>query len=347
MPKAREPATAQELAATIGADLRGDGTTRITGAAPLEKAGPGDLTFLAGKGRRGLGRTAASAVILSADARGSCPCTALLAQRPEAAWARALERLFPPLELTPGIHYTASLGPEAWVDPEAQVDPYVVIGKGSRIEAGVWIGSETVVGPDCWIGAECWIGPNVTLYEGTEIGMRCRIHAGVVLGARGFGLASEAPGYREIPQVGRVVLEDDVEVGAGSTIDRATLEETRIGRGTKIDNLVQIGHNCWIGPNCVISGQAGISGSAEMGEGCVVAGQAGVAGHIRVAPGTTLTAKAGVTGEIRDPGVYSGFPHQPHAEWRRDVAALRRIRELWSRLEALERAVMPSREGGS
>jgi UDP-3-O-[3-hydroxymyristoyl] glucosamine N-acyltransferase len=339
MPRARVPANAGELAAAVGAELHGDAATEVTGAASLEAAGPGDLTFFANKRLRAqLEATGAAAVLLPAEAAELCPVPALVTANPYAAWARALEVLFPEPELEPGVHHSAVIGPDAEVDPGARIDAQAVVGARSRIEAGAWIEAGTVVGDDCRVGAGARLGPNATLYDGTEVGARVRVHAAAVLGARGFGLAPEGEGYREIPQVGRVVVEDDAEIGAGSTIDRAALDETRIGRGTKIDNLVQIGHNCRIGAHCVLSGQAGISGSTEVGDGCTLAGQAGVAGHLRIPPGTTLTAKAGVISEIREAGVYSGFPHQPHSEWRRDVAALRHVRELRRRLEALERA---------
>ncbi|HKJ72140.1 MAG TPA: UDP-3-O-(3-hydroxymyristoyl)glucosamine N-acyltransferase [Gammaproteobacteria bacterium] len=348
MPRARATTTAGELAAAIGAELRGDGEAAITGAASLESAGAGELTFFANKRYRAqLEATTAAAVILPAEAAALCPAPALVTDNPYAAWARALGQLFPEPAMEPGVHHSAVIGPDAHIDPAARIDAQAVVGARSRVEAGARIEAGTVVGADCRVGPDSRVGPNASLYDGTELGARVRVHAAAVLGARGFGLAPEGGGYREIPQVGRVVVEDDVEIGAGSTIDRAALDETRIGRGTKIDNLVQVGHNCRIGEHCVLSGQAGVSGSTEVGDHCTLAGQAGVAGHIRIPPGTTLTAKAGVISEIREPGIYSGFPHQPHAEWRRDVAALRHIRELRSRLEALERAAAETGQGES
>ena len=346
MPRARVACSAGELADATGAQLSGDPETVISGAAALESAGPGDVTFFADKRyRRQLEATAAAAVILPEAARAACPGAALVTDNPYAAWALVLERLFPEPAVAPGIHHSAVVGAEAEIDPEARIDPQAVIGARSRVEAGAWIEAGTVVGADCRVGAASRVGPNATLYDGTELGARVRVHAAAVLGSRGFGLAPEGRGYREIPQVGRVVVEDDVEIGAGTTVDRAALEETRIGRGTKIDNLVQIGHNCRIGAHCVLSGQAGISGSTDIGEHCTLAGQAGVAGHLRIPADTTLTAKAGVISEIREAGIYSGFPHQPHTEWRRDVAALRHLRELRRRLEALERTESENGQG--
>ena len=348
MPRARQATTAGELAVAIGAELRGGADTAVTGAASLDAAGPGDVTFFASKRYRSqLEASAAAAVILPEEAAAACPVTGLVVSNPYAAWARALAHLFPEPELAPGIHHRAVIGPDADIDPGARDDAQAVIGAGARVETGAWIEAGSVIGADCRVGAGSRLGPNATLYDGTEVGARVRVHAAAVLGARGFGLAPEGEGYREIPQVGRVVVEDDVEIGAGSTVDRAALDETRIGRGTKIDNLVQIGHNCRIGAHCILSGQAGISGSTEVGDHCTLAGQSGVAGHLRIPANTTLTAKAGVIGEIREPGVYSGFPHQPHSEWRRDVAALRHIRELRHRLEALERAAPTNGQGDS
>jgi UDP-3-O-[3-hydroxymyristoyl] glucosamine N-acyltransferase len=340
--------TAGKLAEAAGAALVGDPAVAISGAATLEAAGPGDVTFFANKRYRAqLEATGAAAVILPEAAQPACPVAALVTDNPYAAWARALTHLFPEPELEPGIHHSAVIGPDAEIDPGARVDPQAVIGARSRVAAGAWIEAGAVVGADCRVGAGSRIGPNATLYDHTEVGERVRVHAAAVLGSRGFGLAPEGREYREIPQVGRVVVEDDVEVGAGSTVDRAALDETRIGRGTKIDNLVQIGHNCRIGANCVLSGQAGISGSTEIGDHCTVAGQVGVAGHLRIPPETTLTAKAGVISEITEPGIYSGFPHQPHTEWRRDVAALRHLRQLRQRLEALERGATDNGQGES
>jgi len=348
MPRARVQLTTGELAAALGAELQGDPDAAVTGAASLETAGPGELTFFANKRYRPqLEAATAGAVILPAEAADLCPVPALIADNPYAAWAQALERLFPEPALEPGVHHSAVIGADAEIDPDARIDANAVIGARTRVAAGAWVEPGAVVGADCVVGAGSRIGPNATLYDFTEVGARARVHAAAVLGARGFGLAPEGDGYREIPQVGRVVVEDDVEIGAGTTVDRAALEETRIGRGTKIDNLVQIGHNCRIGAHCVLSGQAGISGSTEVGDHCTLAGQAGVAGHLRIPAGTTIGAKAGVISEIREPGVYAGFPHQPHAEWRRDMAALRHLRELRKRLEALERVVTDNGQGDS
>ncbi|MFP4559823.1 MAG: UDP-3-O-(3-hydroxymyristoyl)glucosamine N-acyltransferase [Thiohalorhabdus sp.] len=347
MAKARQPMQARELAAALGLEVRGEGDRWIAGAAPLEEAGAEDLSFLANpRYRQQLGRTGAGAVILDPQAAEGFPGTALVADNPYAAWARALELLFPEPRPEPGIHHTAVLGEGAEVAEDARLEARVVVGAGARIESGAWIEAGTVVGDHCVVGAGSRLGPNATLYAGTELGRRVRLHAGVVLGADGFGLAPEGRAYRKIPQVGRVVIEDDVEIGANTCIDRAALEETRVGRGTKIDNLVQIGHNCRIGAHCVISGLAGLAGSAELGEHCTVAAQAGIAGHLHVAPETTIGAKAGVISSIDKPGVYAGFPHQPHNDWRREQASLRQLSSLRERLRALERADKRNPEEG-
>ena len=348
MPGTRVELTTGKLAAAIGAELQGEPDVVVTGVASLEVAGAGDLTFFANKRYRPqLEATSAGAVILPAEAAALCPVPALITDNPYAAWAKALEALFPEPALEPGVHHSAVIGAGAEIHPEARIEANVVIGAGTRVGAGAWVEPGAVVGADCAIGAGSRIGPNATLYDRTEIGARAHVHASAVLGGRGFGLAPTEDGYREIPQVGRVVVEDDVEIGACTAIDRGALEETRIGRGTKIDNLVQIAHNCRFGEHCAISGQAGFAGSTELGDHCTVAAQAGVAGHLKIASGTTIGAKAGVISEIQEPGVYAGFPHQPHAEWRRDMAALRHLRELRRRLERLERKVTDDGQGDS
>jgi len=340
--------TAGELARQIGAELVGEVETVVRGAAPLAAAGTEDLAFFASRQYRDqLAATEAGAVILPREALEGYSGTALVADNPYAAWAQALDVLFPPERPQPGVHYTAVLGEGVEVAPDARIDAHAVIGAGSRIGPRVWIEAGTVVGGNCSVGADSRLGPNATVYAGTEVGERVRLHAGTVIGADGFGLAPEGEGYRKIPQVGRVVLEDDVEIGANSAVDRAALEETRIGQGTKIDDMVMIGHNCHIGKHCILSGQAGVAGSADIGDHCTVAAQAGVARHLHVASGTTIGAKAGVISDIDEPGVYAGFPHQPHSAWRREQAALRQVRSLRERLRALERAVMNDSEGES
>ena len=348
MPQAKQTITAGELAELIGAELRGDAKLEITGAAPLQRAGQGDLAFLANPKYRGqLSETGAGAVILDREAAGDREGTVLVADNPYAAWARALEALFPEGEAEPGIHHTAIVGEGVEIHPDSRIDAHVVIGAGTRIGARAWIEGGTIIGEACTVGEDCRIGPNATLYADTVLGDRVRIHAGAVLGADGFGFAQEGEGYRKVPQVGRVVIEDDVAIGANTAVDRAAIEETRIGRGTQIDNLVQIGHNCRIGRYCVLSGQVGISGSTEVGDYCTMGGQVGIAGHISIPGGTVLSAKAGVIGEIREPGLYSGFPHRPHTEWQREQASLRQVRDLRSRLRALERALSDNGEGDS
>lgn len=346
MPRAPVAMTAADLADAAGADLRGDGERILRGAAPLESAADDELTFLANPAYRGqVAGSRAGGIVVPPEAASEVLGTALVASHPYAAWARALAQLFPEAEAEPGIHHTAIVEPDAVVSPRARVDAHAVIRAHAEVADGAWIEAGVVIGPDSRVGENTRIGPNTTLGPRTWLGSDIRIHAGVHLGAAGFGLAPEGEGYRPVPQVGRVVVEEGVTIGAGTAVDRAALEETRIGAGTHIDNLVQIGHNCRIGPNCVISGQAGISGSTQVGAGCVIAGQVGVTGHTRIPDGTTLTAKAGVISRIDEPGVYSGFPHRPHAQWQREQAGLRHVGQLRQRVRALEKALGQQSEG--
>jgi UDP-3-O-[3-hydroxymyristoyl] glucosamine N-acyltransferase len=348
MPRAGIEMAAGELARRIGAEVVGDPEVVLRGAASLTGAGPEDLAFFAHKQYRDqLAGTEAAAVILPREALEGYSGTALVAANPYAAWAQALDLLFPPPQPKGGVHYTAILGEGVEVAPDARIDAHAVIEEGCRIGPRAWIEAGSVLGENCVVGADSRIGPNATVYADSELGERVRLHAGTVIGADGFGLAPDGEGYRKIPQVGRVVLEDDVEIGANSAVDRAALEETRIGRGTKIDDLVMIGHNCHIGKHCILSGLAGVAGSADVGDHCTIAAQAGVAGHLHVVGGTTIGAKAGVISDIDEPGVYAGFPHQPHSAWRREQAALRQVRSLRERLRALERVVMNDSEGES
>ncbi len=348
MPVARVALPLSELAEHLDAAIYGDATRLIHGVASLQQANLRDLAFLAqSHHRKSLRTTRAGGVLLLEEVRDDCPTTALVVANPYAAWARALQLLFPREAVTAGIHPSAAIDESAECALDARIEAQVVIGPGSWIGPRAWIEPGAVIGPHCTIGADTRIGPKVTLYAGTEIGQRGYIQAGAVLGGDGFGFAQEGGHHQKIPQLGRVVVEDDVEIGANSTIDRAALEETRIGSGSKIDNLVQIGHNCRIGEDCIVSGQAGLAGGVVLGDHCTLAGQAGVSGHLQIPPGSTITARTGVTSEIRAAGTYSGYPHQPHTEWRKSVAVFRRLHQLRYRIAALERALGEDAEGES
>lgn len=338
--------TAEELARTIGAELRGEGGVALTGAAPLERAAAGELAFIYQPAyREALAATGAGAVIAPPALADEAPGTVLVHDNPYWAWARALQCLFPEARGEVGIHHTAVIGAEAGVSPQARLDARVVVGAGARIADGAWLEAGAVVGEGVVVGRDCRIGPNATLYAGTRLGERVRVHAGAVLGSDGFGYAPDSRGqHTKIPQIGWLEVGDDVEIGANTAIDRGALEATVIGAGTKIDNQVHIAHNCQLGEHCVVAGQTGFAGSAELGDHCVLGAQVGVSGHLHVAAGTTLAARAGVIGDIDTPGIYAGFPHQPHAEWRRMQASLRHIPDLRRRLRRLEQGGDGSKE---
>ncbi len=345
--------TAGEVGARVGARVVGDATVSIRGLAPIETAGPDELTFVANrKYLRHLVTTRAGAVIVSPailpaahiPPEGPPPGRAyLVAEDPYLAFAHALAAFHPPRRPPPGIHPTAWVDPSASVGEGAAIGPLCSVGAGCRLGARVVLVAGVHLGEDVEVGEESTLHPNVTVYPGSRVGRRVVVHGGAVIGADGFGFARTPQGAVKVPQVGRVVIDDDVEIGANCTIDRATLGETRIGRGAKLDNLVQIGHNVVVGEGTVIVAQAGVSGSTRIGRGVTIAGQAGLVGHVDIGDGAIVTAQCGVTNDVPPGMVVSGSPHRPHNEWRRleavlgDLPALRqRVKELERRLAALE-----------
>lgn len=329
----------ETLAKAIGAELQGDGQHPVSGVAPLERAGPRELAFLSNRKYRPLlAESQAGAVILSCeDLPEGFAGNALLTRNPYAAYARAAQLLYPQHAPAPGIHHSVILDRDLQLPISVRVDAHAVIGREVILGERVWIGSGVSIGEGCSIGEDTRISPNAVLYPGTRIGARCIIHAGAVLGADGFGFAPDAGRYVKIPQLGNLVLGDDVEIGANTTIDRGALDDTVIGDGVKIDNLVQIGHNVRVGAHTVIAGQTGIAGSTRIGQHCVLGGQVGVTGHIEIADGVIISGKSQVTRGIRQPGIYSsGDSVRPNAEWRRQMARLHRLDDLFRRLEALE-----------
>jgi UDP-3-O-[3-hydroxymyristoyl] glucosamine N-acyltransferase len=323
----------EEIASRLSAALRTDaaGNAEITGVASPASAGATELVFAESEAALAAACASGAAAILTTRALGERVQgkPVLMVEQPRLAFARAARLLRPPASVT-GIHgtaildATATLGEAVSVGPGAVVEAYASIGAGTTIAAGA------VVGTGVRIGTDCYLYPRVVLYPGTELGDRVIVHAGAVLGADGFGYVRDrATGeYTQFPQQGRLVIEDDVEIGANSTIDRGALEATRIGRGTKLDNLVHVGHNVEIGRNVVIAAQTGISGSSIIGEGAVVGGQVGVADHVVVGPGVVLGAQAGLPTGKRVAGagvVLWGTPARPLKEYLRELAILGRL----------------------
>jgi UDP-3-O-[3-hydroxymyristoyl] glucosamine N-acyltransferase len=341
-PPLPDPVTVAEIAARIGGDLVGDGTRRISRLASLESAGPDAIAFLTGRRHaRTAASSSAGAMIVSPAQASDAPPTAvrIVVADPYAAYARLSQwfaTLLAPLPAAAGIH------PAAYVDPTARLGTGVRIGAGASVGARASIGEGSVIDSGCAIGVGVSIGdgarlhPNVTVYDGVRIGRRVVLHAGVVIGADGFGFAPTVSGFVKIAQLGSVTIGDDVEVGANSAIDRGSLDDTVIGDGVKIDNLVQIGHNVRIGDHTVVAGCAGIAGSATIGSRCMIGGGVGVAGHITICDGTIVGGMSLVERSVAEPGFYTGaWPLQGHAQWERTAATLKQLPQLRQRLRAL------------
>jgi UDP-3-O-[3-hydroxymyristoyl] glucosamine N-acyltransferase len=337
-----------ELALRVGGQVEGDPERAIESIQTLEAAGPRDLSFLNhARYREQAAASGAGALLLTpalaAAVRGdeATGRDLLLVDDPPYALAHLLPLFHPRPAREPGVHPTAVVEAGAAVDPSAHVAPYAVIGAGSRIGAGAVVGAHAVVGRGCEVGSGAVLHPHVVLYDGTAVGEGSEIHAGAVLGSDGFGYATRQGRHHKVPQVGRVVVEAEVEVGANTTIDRATLGETRIGAGTKIDNLVQVGHNVRVGRAAILCGQAGVAGSSRLGDGVVLAGQAGVGGHLTLGDRVQVAAKSAALTSVEPGMTVAGIPAVEMGKWRREVALRsrleRRLAELAKRIAELER----------
>jgi UDP-3-O-[3-hydroxymyristoyl] glucosamine N-acyltransferase len=338
--------TLRELAVLAGGELSGDGALTITGPAKIEDAGPGQITFVANpKYAHFLNSTRASAVVAPPGLDVPPGRSVIRAENPYFAFMLIVRAFFPEKPfLAPGIHPSAVVGDGVRMGANVRLGAHVVIGDRCRIGDGTELLPGVVLGDDAAVGKNCVIHAGVSLRERVVLGDRVIIHDGTVVGSDGFGFAFEDGRYNKIPQVGTVVIEDDVEIGANVAIDRATLGETRIRKGAKLDNLIQIAHNCVIGEHTAIAGQAGLSGSTVLGRGVRVGGQAGFAGHLQVGDGAIVSAQAGVDKSVPEGIMVSGTPARPHREELRVEAAVRQlpkwmkeIRRLIIRLEMNEK----------
>ena len=332
-----------EISARLGLTLKG-GDKNVTGVNTLSDASATELSFLANpKYAPQLATTGAGAVIVSAEhATDDRPC--LVSENPYLDFARCVQLFARPQGCFEGVSELAFVHPEAQVDPSAAVAPFAFIGQGASIGPGVRVFSGVSIGEDCSIGKDTVIYPNCSLMAGTQVGSRVILHAGTVLGSDGFGFAQAGGAMTKFPQIGRVVIEDDVEIGANTTIDRAALGETRIGQGTKIDNLVQLGHNVRVGRNCILVAQVGIAGSTSLGDGVILAGQVGVAGHIHLGDGCRIGAKSGVGQDVPPKQDLSGIPAMPHGTFLRASAITPKLPEMKRRLARLEKEMAALRE---
>ena len=330
--------TLHDLAARIGAELDGDGTIVVTRVAALDTAGPGDVSFLANASYAAqLAHTRASAVILGAGG-GAAPCAVLRANDPYLAFARAAAALAPPSVLPAGVHATAAIAPDAVLGPGVGVGPFAVIGAGARVGARTVIGAHAVIGAGTEIGPDCVIHAHVSVRERCRLGARVVVQDGAVIGADGFGFARRADGtYEKIPQTAPVVIEDDVDIGANTTIDRPAVGETRIKAGAKLDNLVMIAHGVVVGARTVMAAQCGVAGSTTIGDDVMFAGQVGVAGHISVGDGVKASGQTGITNSVEPGRFVSGLPAIENREWRRAAVLFGRLPDLRRQLLDLER----------
>ena len=317
--------TSKAVADIVGGRLVGSGDARLQGIRALESAGPGDLSFLVSTRYLPYFRASRAGAVLLADTmagEAEGPALRIVVPDVQRALEQALLAFYPPRKPAIAIDPSARIAESAVLGPDVSIAPQVIVGPGAQIGARSQLAAGVVIGDDVVIGTDCVLDERVVCSAGTLLGDRVRLKAGAVIGGQGFGYASDARGHRRLPHVGRCVLEDDVEVGSNSCIDRGTLEDTIIGRGTKIDNLVQIGHNCRIGEHCLIMATTGIAGSVRIGAGVIVAGGVGIRDHARIGAGARLAAKSGIFGDVAEGTTVGGYPARPHREFLRAQAAL-------------------------
>ncbi len=338
--------TLAELAGRVGGEVQGDGALRIEGVAPLEDAGPAQLSFFSNKKyRRAFEASRAGAVIVEPDAAVPAGRTVLAVRNAYLAFAKISTLFNPPREALPEVSPLAAIHPTARVHPSAQVMPLACVGPNAQVGARTIVFPGAHVADDARVGEDCVLYHNVVIRERCVVGDRVILQPGCVIGSDGFGFALDmegegrGPRHFKLPQAGIVVVEDDVEIGANSCVDRATLGVTRVGRGAKIDNLVQIAHNVEVGPLSILASQVGISGSTKLGMGVVVWGQAGVVGHVTIGDRAMVMAQAGVGGDVEPGGRVAGSPATADVAWARNSAVFNRLTEMRKELRELRREV--------
>jgi UDP-3-O-[3-hydroxymyristoyl] glucosamine N-acyltransferase len=330
--------TAAAIAEAVGGRLVGDPAVSIAGVAPLDRASPTDLSFLGtAKYASAFATSRAGVVLMSpelAESPGQAP-SRVVVDRPQEALLSLLPRFHRRAEAAAGVHQTAIIGRGARLGRNVSLGPYAIVGAGVVLGDNVVVGAHSVIGEGVEIGDQSRLYPTVTVYSGSHIGRRVIVHSGARIGSDGFGYVQRDGQHLKIPHVGRCIIEDDVEIGANSTIDRGSIDDTVVGAGTKIDNLVQIAHNVRIGKLCLIMAQVGIAGSVRVEDGAMLLGQVGVSGHHTVGAKSVLAAQAGVFGDIPAGETWSGYPARPHKEALRAQAALFKLPSLLRRLERL------------
>ena len=332
-----------EIAELINAEVMGEGDIEIISVGSLNSAGKGCLTFLTGTNLEAAEPAVSRGAVVICK-KGLKLKPSLQVEDPYFGFIQAMGIVNPGLRPSPGIDPTAKIAPTAKLGNDIYIGPFCQIGENTVIGDEAVIQAYSFMGRDVEIGQNSWLKPRVSLLEGTVVGRRVIIHSGAVLGSDGFGYHQTGRGIVKIPQVGRVVVEDDVEIGANTTIDRAMLDETRIGAGTKIDNLVQIAHNVIIGKNCLIASQVGISGSTKVGNNVLMAGQVGIADHVNIGNKVTILAKSGISGNIPDNQVVLWIPAMEVSRAKRMIAAVRMLPDFIKKINKLEKQIKVSQK---
>jgi UDP-3-O-[3-hydroxymyristoyl] glucosamine N-acyltransferase len=331
------PLSAAEIAKHLGGEVFGDPALILKGFSPADRAQPGDLTFAENESYFARAEQSAAAAIIVDGPFSSGRKVLIRVPNARIAFAKVLPLFFPEPTFAPGIHSSAVVAPSATIDSSAHIGPYCVLSDGVRIGPRCVLQGGNFLGPNCVLGEDVRLFPNVTLYPSSEVGNRVRIHSGTVVGSDGFGYVPDAGIHRKVPQIGSVIIRDDVEIGANVTIDRGALGPTVIGRGTKIDNLVQIAHNVTIGEHCLVVSQAGIAGSSKLGNYVVLAGQVGIAGHLKIGNNVLVAAQSGVMRSIPDGEKWLWSPAQPDRQAKRQMIALQQLPDLLRRFNELEK----------
>jgi UDP-3-O-[3-hydroxymyristoyl] glucosamine N-acyltransferase len=329
--------TTAEIAKYLAGEVLGDATAPLTGFANAEAARPGDLTFAETDEYFAAAENSAATAIIAGANAVSTKKTIIRVASPRIAFAKALALFFPEPTYAAGVHPSAVIAASALIDPTAHIGPHCTLGERVKIGANVVLQAGDAIGHDSTIGEGTNLFPNVTLYPRTQVGRHVRIHAGVVIGADGFGYVFDNSFHRKVPQIGNVVIGDDVEIGANTTVDRGALGSTIIGKGTKIDNLVQVGHNVEIGEHSILCAQVGIAGSTKLGRYDVLAGQVGIAGHLKIGNQVTIGSKSGVMNNIGDGEKWLGIPALPDKQAKRMMIAMQRLPDLLKKIAAWEK----------
>ena len=333
--------TLGEIAEITGAELDGDPDSKIRRVSPLQTATADEISFLANKRHvQYLKDTKACAVILSAENKARCHVQTLVCDDPYLAFARTLRHMHPAFTFTPGIHKSAVVSEESTISASAHVGANVVIGAGSKIADHASIGPGCVIGKNVVVGENTTLVANVTLCDGTRIGSKGLLHPGVVIGGDGFGIVKDHGEWLKIPQIGTVLIANDVEIGANSTVDRGALADTVIENGVKLDNQVQIGHGVKLGEHTAIAGCVGVAGSTVIGKRCMIGGHSAISGHIELVDDVIITGMSGVSNSIKKAGIYSsGIPVTENAKWRKNIARFRSLDEITRKLLQLEQRI--------